>query len=148
MVRGSHHDGWRWPWGCHAGLSRQSICLGFSAGIFFARQVGLSVQRAIFPSLVMEMGNDEMIERVARAIYFRGDDQGDDAWNHCQPHWRELAREQARAAIRALRIPTEAMCQAGSDAHSVWGFGAADAAIVFPAMLDAALAQPTAPVGE
>lgn len=44
----------------------------------------------------------DMVERVARAIYFRGDDQGDDAWNHCQSWHRTVAREQARAAIEAM----------------------------------------------
>ncbi|QAZ46743.1 hypothetical protein [Mesorhizobium sp. Pch-S] len=49
------------------------------------------------------MADEEMIERVARAIHFRGDDQGDDAWNYCQNSLRVLAREQARAAIEAIR---------------------------------------------
>lgn len=49
-----------------------------------------------------EMVSEE-VERVARAIHFRGDDQGDDAWNHCQYWLRDLAREQARAAIEAIR---------------------------------------------
>lgn len=54
----------------------------------------------------------EMVERVARAIYFRGDDQGDTAWHHCQLWHRDVAREQARAAIEAMREPTEAMVKA------------------------------------
>lgn len=49
------------------------------------------------------MADDEMIERVARAIHFRGEDGGDDAWNHCQYWLRDVAREQARAAIDAIR---------------------------------------------
>lgn len=40
----------------------------------------------------------EAIESVARAIHFRGEDGGDDAWNHCQRYLRDMAREQARAA--------------------------------------------------
>ena len=44
-----------------------------------------------------------MIERVARAIYFRGDDQGDLAWNHARQGHRDVAMEQARAAIEAMR---------------------------------------------
>lgn len=41
-------------------------------------------------------------ESIARAIHFRGHDQGDDAWNHCQPHLRTTAREQATAAIEQI----------------------------------------------
>lgn len=52
---------------------------------------------------------NEMIEKVARAIHFRGEDGGDDAWNHCQPYLRDIAREQARGAIEAMREPTDYM---------------------------------------
>lgn len=51
------------------------------------------------------MSENSMVERVARAIHFRGDDQGNDAWNYCQPWLRDVAKEQARAAIEAMREP-------------------------------------------
>lgn len=50
------------------------------------------------------MADDEMVERVARAIHFRGGDQGDDAWNHCQYWLRDVAREQARAAMAQIEV--------------------------------------------
>lgn len=59
----------------------------------------------------------DMIERVARAIHFRGDDQGDDAWNHCQPWLRMVAREQARVAVEAMRKPTDEMVRAAHKDH-------------------------------
>ncbi|RWF71376.1 MAG: hypothetical protein EOQ34_15630 [Mesorhizobium sp.] len=61
-----------------------------------------------------------MIERVARAIHFRGEDGGDDAWNHCQSWLRDLAREQAKAAIEAMREPTEMMSRAGMKSIQAW----------------------------
>lgn len=45
------------------------------------------------------------VERVARAIFFHGGGQDDTMWNHTQPHLRMTARDQARAAIAALRTP-------------------------------------------
>lgn len=78
-----------------------------------------------------------MVERVARAIYFRADDQGDKAWNHCQSWHRDIAREQARAAIEAMREPTDAM------ANAAWAKigedGDADVAVIYANMIDAAL---------
>ena len=86
----------------------------------------------------------DMIERVARAIHFRGDDQGDGAWSHCQPWLRMVAREQARAAIEAMREPTEAMVASGESAAS-FGIGKPkdEAAIprVWRWMIDASLSN-------
>jgi hypothetical protein len=56
--------------------------------------------RAIITAFLDAAAEDE---RVARAIFFRGPDMGDDAWNHCQRHLREMAKEQAASAILALK---------------------------------------------
>jgi hypothetical protein len=56
-----------------------------------------------------------MVEVVARAIYFRGDDQGDAAWKHAQPGRRSVAIEQARAAIEAMMESSIAMVRAGEE---------------------------------
>lgn len=64
----------------------------------------------------MSENTQGLLEKIARAIHFRGDDQGDDAWNHCQPWLREVAREQARAALTAMREPTEDQLRAAWDA--------------------------------
>jgi hypothetical protein len=53
----------------------------------------------------------DMIERVAKAIFFRGHEQDDMMWQHMQPHLRETAFEQACAAIEAMREPTDAMAE-------------------------------------
>lgn len=76
-----------------------------------------------------------MVERVARAIHFRGDDQGDDAWDHCQTWLRMAAREQARAAIEAMREPTTEMkfCGIQEEAYGI------DA--TWKAMIDTALKE-------
>lgn len=88
---------------------------------------------------------ETVLERVARAIMVNR------VGGACfVKDWRKEAAEnahvaqalaQARAAIEILREPTETMCDAGAEAHGAWGFGASDAAIVFPAMIDAALAK-------
>ncbi len=59
--------------------------------------------------------SENMVERMARAIHFRGEDGGDDAWFHCQPYLREMARGQARAAIEAMRDLTDDMSRAAYD---------------------------------
>ncbi len=57
---------------------------------------------------------NEMIERVARAIFFRGGEQDDMQWKHGQSYLRDIAIEQARAAIEAMREPTRDMLSAGA----------------------------------
>lgn len=85
---------------------------------------------------------DEMIERVARAMlrknaYFAG------------RHSNDEVRELARAAILAMREPTEAMMRAGEDAISreIYANESDEAELSFngevtawQAMIDAALA--------
>jgi hypothetical protein len=65
----------------------------------------------------------EMVERVARAAYFAGEGISD-AFNPIHDshwaHWwvvdREVHEAMARAAIEAMREPTEAMVEAGDQA--------------------------------
>lgn len=45
---------------------------------------------------------EEDVERVARAIFFRGEEQDDVMWERMHDHSRVLAREQARAALTAV----------------------------------------------
>jgi hypothetical protein len=94
----------------------------------------------------------EMVERVARAAYleFSGEDpEGEFAWWYGKEEglpydWRREADRTslgaegflrcARAAIAAMRVPTEAMVRAGNDWNSAplsWA--------VWHAMIDAAL---------
>ena len=71
----------------------------------------------------------DMIERVARAIA-RPED-----WDELKPHWHEVFREQARAAIEAMREPTKRMVDAGRDEDTLTGAIAS----VWAVMIDAAL---------
>jgi hypothetical protein len=70
-----------------------------------------------------------------------------EAWDDAWPHAREAIMEEARAAIEAMRKPTEAMSQAGGDITIPAGdynypiYGAADE--VWNAMIDAALKEGT-----
>ena len=83
----------------------------------------------------------EMVERVAAAIY--GANIKHVGWRSAGPGWHRICREQARAAIEAMRpnsfgdLP-EAMCLAGS--MEAGGTGSYDEVYaIFRAMIDAAL---------
>ena len=56
----------------------------------------------------------EMIERVAKAILKA---YSEDPWEDLNKHWREVYTTEARAAIEAMRKPTEAMIL-NSNTHS------------------------------
>ena len=88
-----------------------------------------------------EMPKVDVVERVARAICRAM--WGDDcplmtAAAFEEEHWSQTLAD-ARAAIAAMREPTEAMCEAGKRGGTV---GAAAAS--WRAMVDAALAEPPA----
>lgn len=70
---------------------------------------------------------ETMVERVAQRL-------GD----MFQPGKTVTAREMARAAIAAMREPTEAMLEANIDAISTYVAGS-----IYRKMLDAALAEPS-----
>jgi hypothetical protein len=82
----------------------------------------------------------EMVVRVARAIV------GEESWPHCTGMKREAAMFRARAAIEAMREPTEEMKQAGDwmrehldeepHPHEI-----NDSIAIWRAMIDAALAK-------
>jgi hypothetical protein len=89
-----------------------------------------------------EMG---MVERVARAICAK-DWLNDEAWAAISEITRERFRRQARAAIEAMRTPTEAMINAGGcfevpqdDYNEDVGGYAAEGAYIL--MIDAALSH-------
>ncbi len=77
---------------------------------------------------------DDLVERVARAMFVVESDDPDDpgVWEYAAENYRALAR----AAIEAMREPTEAMIDAGAiyadcnGAHGAW-----------QAMIDAALKE-------
>jgi hypothetical protein len=57
------------------------------------------------------MANSEMIERVARAI---ARCESSDDWEELGQHWKDQFLLEARAAIEAMREPTEAMREAAA----------------------------------
>lgn len=70
----------------------------------------------------------EMVERVARAVA----EFNEFSWEHCaQSHWIDLAR----AAIEAMREPTEEMIRVGVK----YDHECAEADGIYRAMIDAAL---------
>lgn len=95
-----------------------------------------------------------MIERVAKAVYDAEDPtSGDfvaeallhspyvgDGGRDYKKDLMEICRSAARAAIEAMRVPTDAMTEAGEDSEKV-GFAAdgALAELVWKVMIDAAL---------
>lgn len=76
-----------------------------------------------------------MIERVARAI-MRDDFEGDELWESSDKCLRGSYLRNARAAIEAMRDPTDGMVDAGNS------LGHEEApATYYEAMIDAALAE-------
>lgn len=57
----------------------------------------------------------EMIERVARAIYEKRNGAGCRPWTRQNAAYQAPYLDDARAAIEAMRIPTEAMRKAYND---------------------------------
>lgn len=78
----------------------------------------------------------EMVERVARAIsaeHIRLDGM---TWEQCHPKYQEDRRRMARAAIAAMREPTQAMIL-GDNKHDDY-----DPKYVWQLMIDEALRCP------
>lgn len=92
----------------------------------------------------------EMVERVARAVYEKIalDPDWDDApltedqrvAQDDDPS-QEACRAIARAAIAAMRDPTEGMCLAGQEAKLTIDFGKPPNGGIWRAMIDAALKE-------
>lgn len=89
---------------------------------------------------------NEMIERVARAMWARNLERG--AGEYCAP-WddetevlREDWRSFARAAIEEMRDPSDAMRDAGNDTCES-GRGDDNPIAVWRVMIDAALSTPS-----
>ena len=81
----------------------------------------------------------EMVERVAKAIYEKRNGQGCRPWSR-QPSAHKFPYiEDARAAIEAMREPTEAMLTAGDDCCGEYGCGVWRMREIFTAQIDAAL---------
>lgn len=76
----------------------------------------------------------EMVERVARALY-AVNTGGAASWEDEAPEFQQWVCEQARAAIAAMREPTEAMVEEG--ASEIRAAGGPE--FVWRAMIDAAL---------
>ena len=81
----------------------------------------------------------EVVERVAAALWgISGGDEDAWAWDECPEEQRAGYRIHARAAIEAMREPTESMWAAGDDLVP-FGPDVADPSAVYRAMIDEAL---------
>lgn len=88
------------------------------------------------------MAESEMIERVARAIYLARNGQGARPWSLLTKAHRTPYLGDARAAIEAMREPTEGMLDKGAVAEGD-GNLAQQALNIWAAMIDAALSPST-----
>ena len=86
-----------------------------------------------------------MIERVAAAMWERTHDGRWDDWGDGQDESRIIHRDDARAAIEAMREPTDAMEAAGDDTFVYYTHSTSlldgDATVCWRAMIDAALKE-------
>jgi hypothetical protein len=91
------------------------------------------------------IGAPEMVERVARAMFDLNIEMLD--WDRVHESVSEGYRHSTRAAIAAMREPTEGMVTAGKDAYKVTRgkrsnlHGPAGLAGKWQAMIDAALSE-------
>lgn len=86
----------------------------------------------------------EMVERVAPAT-FAACNGPEGFGDHMDPRYEansELFEAMARAAIEAMRQPTDAMLVAAIADSDEYGFGSYEAGSCWRAMIDAALADP------
>jgi len=93
----------------------------------------------------------EMIERVARAIYAVS--EADIDWTEETYQAKNIVREEARAAIEAMRLPTTSMIISATRFENRLGEGRVEvnygvvAMDIWPKMIDAALNPPTPKAG-
>ena len=79
----------------------------------------------------------EMVERVARAIHSKGIYPPElRTWEDAEDWLKNLARDEARAAIEEMRRPTDAMIVAGVHSAGEWTCSGVP---VWEAMIDEAL---------
>ncbi len=89
---------------------------------------------------------NEMVERVAEAMWL--EDTQDVKWEFAQRNYAPGYRVRARAAIAAMREPTEAMVRAGDLAQTeargpkLGAQVAMASSVPWRAMIDAALVEP------
>jgi hypothetical protein len=57
---------------------------------------------------------NETVERVARALWDAAGSPDEESWDATMEQFRAIYRRQARAAIAAMREPTEEMADAGT----------------------------------
>ncbi len=87
----------------------------------------------------------EMVERVARAQYALDAAKGFlPPWDHAAAHVKDFYCETARAAIEAMREPTEAMLEVGAQYcyqtyGGDWDTSLNDARVSWQAMIDETL---------
>lgn len=91
-----------------------------------------------------EMKTSGMVERVARALHTVDDARSRPdlavEWEACLPVYQKMKLEEARAAIDAMREPTEAMMDAS---NREWdGRMSYRSSGAWRAMVDAALSEP------
>src|SRR3974390_3046793 len=98
--------------GCASWISRSGL-IRRRQNLFCARS--RSTTGRFLPSWTILRGKTmtEMIERVARAI---GRCESSDDWEELGQHWKDQFRQEARAAIAAMREPSETMVDAGDQA--------------------------------
>lgn len=82
----------------------------------------------------------EMIERVAKAHWDASKSPLTREWDDCAEYFKETMRDRARAAIAAMREPTEAMVTAGKAHTDTYYSKDGDFALGWNAACDAALA--------
>jgi hypothetical protein len=85
--------------------------------------------------------SSEMIERCARAIYEKRNGPGCSPWANRPKGHKDPYLADARAAIEAMREPTDDMRDAAFDTHFPMSLNQVQE--VYRAMIDAALSSPT-----
>lgn len=80
-----------------------------------------------------------MVERVARAIFDSWVRNPPATWEDAHPDYKASKMHEARAAIKAMTPPSDAMCDEGYHAQPDSEFRETSA--VYRAMIDAALSE-------
>lgn len=81
----------------------------------------------------------EMVERVARAMNGSACDLRENDWDERSDSWKDTLRKHARAAIEAMKEPTEVQYDAISNCGLMWREN--NSGNVYKLMIDAALKE-------